>query len=346
MSREADDASAVRQAIKRRRDIVNEAAAEEIPVREPSRLYEAARHLLDAGGKRLRPVVVLLVGEMLTGEMIDDVSYREFPDLDGETVDLLATAVSVEVVHLFTLIHDDIMDEDDLRRGVPAVHEAFDMETAILAGDTLYSTAFEILLRADAPPERMVRALERLASTCTEICEGQALDVEFESGEAVSIDDYREMIELKTAVLYGASAAIPGIVLGASRSDVETLYEFGVDIGMGFQIQDDVLDLVSESETLGKQRGSDLVEDKETIITVHARNAGVDLDGLLPEQDVSDADIEAAVQRLADAGSIEFAQAAAEDLIEDGKAHLEAFPENDARKRLEGIADYFIQRSY
>ncbi len=332
----------VRRAIQQRGELVNEAVVEEVPIRRPERLYEASRYLVEAGGKRLRPAVVMLVGEMLVEESLESADYREFPALHGGSVDLLAAAVSVEIVHLFTLIHDDIMDDDDFRRGVPTVHQKYDLETAILAGDTLYSTAFEVMLRTGAPAERMVEALDRLARTCTRICEGQAMDVGFETAGAVTLEDYREMIELKTAVLYGAAAAIPGVLLGASEADVESLYQFGVDVGQGFQIQDDVLDLVGDRERIGKDRGSDLIEGKQTIITVHARDHGVDLS----EFTAGDSDIEAAVAALEDAGSIEYARSTAEELIETGKRRLDSFPDTAARDRLWEIADFFIERTY
>ncbi|HET7324104.1 MAG TPA: polyprenyl synthetase family protein, partial [Halococcus sp.] len=175
-------AEAVVRAIETRRELVNDALTECLPVQEPERLYRASRHLVDAGGKRLRPAMALLVAEALTDTEPLSEDYRTFSPLDGaDAIDVMAAAVSIETIQSFTLIHDDIMDEDDLRRGVPSVHRAYDTETAILAGDTLYAKAFEFLLDAGAPPERTVRALSNLARTCTQICEGQSLDVAFES---------------------------------------------------------------------------------------------------------------------------------------------------------------------
>src|SRR6056297_677139 len=178
----------VLEAVRKRRELVNEAIPEELPVRRPERLYEASRYLLDAGGKRLRPSVLLATAEALTDVEPLSQSYRSFEPLDdSEPVDMLAAAVSVEVIQSFTLIHDDIMDDDDLRRGVPSVHRQYDMETAILAGDTLYSKAFEFMLRTGAEPERSVSLLSLLAHTCTEICEGQAIDISFEHRPDVSL---------------------------------------------------------------------------------------------------------------------------------------------------------------
>jgi len=337
--------------IAERRELVNEAIPEEIPVAEPERLYEASRYLLDAGGKRLRPTILLLTAEALADVEPGSTHYREFPALDPAVspVDVLSAAVSVEVIQSFTLIHDDIMDDDDLRRGVPAVHREYDLETAILAGDTLYSKAFEIMLDTGAADGRSVRALDVLARTCTEICEGQALDVEFEERSDVTVEEYLHMIEQKTAVLYGASASLPAVLLGADEETIRALYQYGLDVGRGFQIQDDVLDLTVPSDVLGKQRGSDLVEDKRTLITLHAREQGVDVEGLVETDSVeavTEAEIEDAVSRLREAGSIEFAQERARSLVESGKSHLSMLPENDARELLEETADYLIERGY
>ncbi|WP_135825833.1 geranylfarnesyl diphosphate synthase [Halorussus ruber] len=338
-------------AVEQRREIVNRAIDEDLPMDDPERLYEAVRYLLEAGGKRLRPTVLLLVGEALADVEAAprDLDYRNFPDVEGDDIDLMAAAVSIEVIQSFTLIHDDIMDDDDLRRGVPAVHREYDTATAILAGDTLYSKAFEILIESDAPADRVVEATDVLATTCTNICEGQACDIAFESRNDVLPEEYLDMIEHKTAVLYGAAATIPAIMLGADDEAIEELYQYGIDVGRAFQIQDDVLDLTVPSEKLGKQRGSDLVEDKQTIITLHAREQGVDVDSLVGTDsvdDVTEEEIDEAVARLREAGSIEYAEKKAQELVTQGKNRLSVLPENEARDLLKGIADYLIERSY
>jgi len=334
------------EAIEARREVIDEAIPDELPIKRPERLYEASRYLLDAGGKRLRPTMLFLAAESFADVEPLSVPYREFPDTEGIPIDMMAAGVSVEVIHLFTLIHDDIMDDDDLRRGVPAVHRKYDTGTAILAGDTLYSTAFEIMMETGTPAERSVRALDRLATTCTEICEGQALDVDFESRSDVTSDEYDEMIELKTAVLYGASTSLPAILLGAEDETVEALYRYGLDVGRAFQIQDDLLDLMASSDDMGKRRGSDLVEGKRTLITTHARGQGVDVDGLVDSGNPTDADIDDAVTALREAGSIEYARGRAHELIDQGKSRLEVLPDNEARDRLGDIADFLIDREY
>jgi len=339
----------VEDAIVARRELVNDAVPEELPVTRPEKLYEAARYLLDAGGKRLRPTMFLLVAEALADVEPLSQNYRSFPTLDGDDVDVMAAAVAVETIQSFTLIHDDIMDDDDLRRGVPSVHREYDLSTAILAGDTLYSKAFENILKTGAKAERSVDAVSELASSCTKICEGQSFDIAFERADEVTTEEYLEMVELETAVLYGASAAIPAMLLGADDETVEAVHGYGLDVGRAFQIQDDLLDLTTPSEKLGKQRGSDLVENKQTIITLHARQQGVDVDSLVDAdsvETVSEEAVEAAVGELENAGSIEFARETAHDLIDSGKGRLEVLPDNEPRRLLEGIADYLVEREY
>ena len=157
------------------------------------------------------------------------------------------------------------------------------------------------------------------------------------------------MVELKTAVLYAASAAIPAVLVGADEATVDSLYGYGLDVGRAFQIQDDLLDLTTPSEKLGKQRGSDLVEGKQTLVTLHAREQGVDVDDLVDTDSVEavdEAEIEAAVDRLREAGSISFAREMARDLVESGQENLDVLPDNDQRARLEDIAEYLIEREY
>jgi geranylgeranyl diphosphate synthase type I len=339
---------AVAEAIANRRALVNDAIDEGLPLDEPEELYEASRYLLKAGGKRLRPTILLLAAESLADTPPLSTDYRAFPAAGDTTVDVLTAAVSIEIIQSFTLIHDDIMDDDNVRRGVEAVHRKYGLSTAILAGDTLYSKAFENMLGTGTSPERSVRALSKLAKTCTKICEGQSLDIGFERQTAIDPDAYLDMIELKTAVLYAAAASIPAIILGHDDA-VDSLYGYGLDVGRAFQIQDDLLDLTTPTEKLGKQRGSDLVEGKQTLITVHARDQGVDVDNLVDADSteiVTEAEIRDAVATLEDSGSIAYARETAREYVKSGKRHLEVLPDNESRWLLEGIADYLIEREY
>lgn len=240
--------------LERRAALVTATIEKLLPVMHPRGLYEASRHLVDSGGKRLRPSMLLLAAEAA----------------GGEALALAPAAVSIELVHNFTLIHDDIMDNADVRRGRPAVHKIWGQSGAILAGDTLYSKAFQVLGMTAASPERILGAMNMLSRTCTAICEGQWLDMEFESKDRVTENEYMEMIEKKTGVLYGASAGMGALLAGAPPEVVRALDEFGRLTGMGFQLQDDVIDLLTPEEVSGKKQGGDLIEGKKTLIMIHA----------------------------------------------------------------------------
>ena len=339
----------VEAALDRRREPVDRALLEAVPVDKPQQLHGAARHLLEAGGKRLRPAILLLSAETLGAVDPDSpVDYRQFPAVDGGSVDVLAAATSVELVQTFTLVHDDLIDDDSVRRGAPAVHQQYDDSTAILAGDVLHAKAFELLLGTGARPEQSMRALARLARTCTEICEGQTADIRLENSEHVTIEEYTEMVDRKTAVLFATSACLPAILLGHDEA-VDPLAAYGRKVGRAFQIHDDLLDLTTPTETLGKQRGSDLIEGKRTLVSVHARKQGVDVDSLLDGEtaaSVTDTEIDNAVAVLKEAGSLDYARDRAREFVERGKKHLEALPHSESRRMLADTADYLVERGY
>lgn len=315
--------------VKKRSVHVDGAIGKFLPVVHPVELYKASRYLPDAGGKRLRPATVILAAEAVGSDM--------------ETV--LPAAVSVELVHNFTLIHDDIMDKDDVRRGMPAVHVKWGDAGAILAGDTLYSKAFEILTHMDNDPVRVLKCVDILSKTCTEICEGQWLDIEFEDRDNVTEEEYLEMVEKKTSVLYASAAKVGAILGGASDEVADAMYEFGRLIGVAFQIYDDVLDMITPEEVLGKIRGSDLMEGKKTLIALHALNSGVKLD-IFGKGDATKEEIEEAVRALEESGSIDHARNLAISYIEQGKAELDILEDSQAKDVLLAIADYMISRSY
>jgi len=304
--------------------MVDEEMQRRMPLGEMS-IHRAAEHLLTAGGKRLRPALLLLVAE----------------SLGRPPEETLPPALSIEVTHSFTLIHDDVMDDDPLRRGEPSVHEKWDVPTAILTGDYLYSKAFETALETDAPAATLNRVMEMLSATCTRICEGQALDVELSNADTVSEEEYIRMVELKTGVLFSAATGIGALVAGSDAYD--EAYDYGLKIGKAFQVQDDILDLVAESDELGKTRASDLYEGKNTLVTIHARNKGVEP---TLSDDATDEEVEAKVEEIREAGSIEYARERAENLVNQGKEDLNALPEGEARSALEELADYLVRRTY
>src|SRR5512137_1111436 len=189
-------------------------------------LNRASAHLLAAGGKRLRPAVVMLAADAVK---------------PGSSDELLDAALALEITHTFTLIHDDIMDDDNLRRGVQTVHTKWDMPTGILAGDVLYARAFEYICLTTATDAAKVRAVTMLAKACADICAGQHMDMSFEHRNDVAESEYLEMVRKKTGVLYAAAAGIGAVLAGGSAVQVKALYTFGINIGTAFQIQDDLI---------------------------------------------------------------------------------------------------------
>jgi geranylgeranyl diphosphate synthase, type I len=288
-------------------------------------LAKAAAHLLTAGGKRLRPAMLFLAADSVK---------------KGSAFDLMPAALAVELIHSFTLIHDDIMDRDAERRGVPTVHTLWDEPTAILAGDVLYARAFEFLCRAPATDSARVRAVSLLARTCAEICDGQHQDMAFEQMEEISEVEYLEMVRKKTGSLYAASASIGAILAGARPMQADALYQFGLTTGIAFQIQDDLIDLTVPSKVSGKDRGSDLREGKKTLIAIQAREKGMDL----PRGNLSEAEVEKVVADLEDAGVIAEVRETAERILGSGKACLGVVPESEEKQLLISLGDHFLAR--
>lgn len=218
----------------------------------PARLYDAIRYFLDGGGKRIRPVLCLLGNEMF-GELHDDAFHA---------------ATAVELYHNFSLVHDDIIDHSPLRRGRPTVHIKYNTPTAILAGDVLLINAFGHINHIRDPYREQVAEL--FSATAVEVCEGQQLDIDMEETDAerISYTDYLHMITLKTSVLLAASIKMGAIVGGASTEDQSYIYDFGKNLGVAFQMQDDYLDAFGDPEKTGKQPGGDILENKKTALLV------------------------------------------------------------------------------
>jgi geranylgeranyl diphosphate synthase type I len=292
-------------------------------------LNKAAAHLLAAGGKRLRPAVLMLAADAVK---------------PGSSDELLHAALALEVTHTFTLIHDDIMDDDRLRRGVPTVHTQWDMPTGILAGDVLYSRAFEHICMTNGKDDAKVRAITMLAKACADICEGQHMDMSFEHRTDVDEPEYMEMVRKKTGVLYAAAAGIGAVLAGGNAVQVKALYNFGLNTGIAFQIQDDLIDLLTPAEKSGKDQASDLREGKQTLLMIRAREKGIDLSRY--RRDLSSADISAAIRELTDAGVIDEVKKVASDLVSASNRHLSVLPPSKERQLLMDIGEFFVTRSF
>jgi geranylgeranyl diphosphate synthase type I len=292
-------------------------------------LNRASAHLLVAGGKRLRPAVVMLAADAVK---------------KGSSADIIPAAVALELTHTFTLIHDDIMDDDTMRRGVQTVHAKWDEPTAILAGDVLYARAFEYICMALAPDRAKAMAVTMLARACAEICEGQHMDMSFEQRDDVSEGEYLDMVGKKTGALYAAAAGIGALLAGARMEHVEALYRYGMSTGIAFQIQDDLIDLIVSAEKSGKDRASDLREGKQTLLMIRAREAGLDLSGY--RRDLTDAEIDGAIAQLEKAGVIAGVKKTAFELVETGKKNLKLLQESEERRLLGEISEYFVTRGH
>lgn len=220
--------------------------------KQPNSLYEPIRYILSLGGKRMRPVLTLMSAEIF----------------NTDCSKALSAATAVEVFHNFSLIHDDIMDDAPLRRGNQTVHEKWDINTGILSGDAMLILAYQYFENYEPT---VFRALAKLFSkTALEVCEGQQYDVDFETRNDVSILEYLKMIEYKTAVLVGAAMKMGAIVAETSEENADLIYDFGLNLGIAFQLQDDYLDAFGDPETFGKQVGGDIIENKKTFLYLKA----------------------------------------------------------------------------
>lgn len=220
--------------------------------KQPENLYNPINYILELGGKRLRPVLTLMTAEIF------DANYKDAFD----------AALSVEIFHNFSLVHDDIMDDAPLRRGQQTVHEKWDINTGILSGDAMLIMAYQLFENYEP---KTFQALAKLFSkTALEVCEGQQYDVDFETRDDVTISEYLKMIEYKTAVLVGAAMKMGAIVAKTSEENKESIYQFGRLLGIAFQLQDDYLDAFGDPKTFGKQIGGDIIENKKTYLYLKA----------------------------------------------------------------------------
>lgn len=301
--------------------------------RQPDVLYAPIRYVLHGQGKRVRPILVQLVAQ----------AYGTAPNI-SEPV-----ALAAEVFHTFTLVHDDIMDQADTRRGRPTVHVKWDEPTAILVGDWLMGCTTRLLREANAPTEAL---LDVYHPTMDALCEGQALDTDFETRDAVTVDDYMRMIDGKTGALLAACMAWGGVVGGASASDQAQLHDAGMAVGRAFQIQDDLLDVIADHDDWGKAIGGDLQVGKKTFVTLTAleratgdterwlRRTLFENGGCPPDE------IEAVQTTMRDLGVFDAARDAVAHHTQIAHNRLDALPERPARTALVDLLNQLQGRSY
>lgn len=299
------------------------------------RLGNAMMHLIEGGGKRMRATLPWLIAKAV-----------------GDShAGLLDIGAAIETVHNFTLVHDDIMDDDEVRRGRNAVHIEYGLPTAINAGDAMLAIAFERLVQAENLDHEDIPALvNRVAWMVRRVSEGQQLDIEFEDRLNVSEDDYLEMIEGKTAVMFWICAEIGASISGADDETVQLMAEWGKALGLCFQLMDDVIDVLSDSATLGKPAGSDIAQGKRTLMIIHAMQQP---DGPVKErlmavlgkgEEVSEAALSDGLAALAELGSVDYAREKAEAFHAQAHACLDRLPENPALKALRELTDFQLAR--
>ena len=304
-----------------------------IPLKTPVSLYEPMRYALTSGGKRLRPVLVVLASEMVGGNINDS----------------LYAAIAVELLHNFTLVHDDIMDQDDLRRGRVTVHKKWNESVAILSGDGLLALAYESLLRIRSPQIQLISTY--FTQALLEVCEGQALDSEFENREQVGLNEYFLMIEKKTAKLFAMSCQIGALCGGGSLEEAEKLSGFGGLLGRAFQIQDDLLDITSDEKILGKNFGSDIRQGKKTYLLLHAlnnadRNDRARIHEILNFRKAGEAQAQEIQQIFKRSGTIDTAKQEISNALELARESLNSFSESNARRIFTDLVDKLANRNY
>jgi len=298
----------------------------------PATLYDPCDYFLTLGGKRIRPVMCLM-----GNELFNDISPDAYP-----------VATAIELFHNFTLIHDDIMDAASLRRGMVTVHKKYGSNTAILSGDVMLLRSYDYLNEINSLHLKSILAL--FNKTAKEVCEGQQLDMDFEQQEAVSLDDYIKMITLKTSVLLAASLEMGAILGGASEGSCRHLYEFGKNLGIAFQIQDDYLDAFGDPKKFGKEVGGDIRQNKKTFLLIHALSVASpqQKDKLLKIMETNPPDKVEQVLAIFKEYQVDiWANQLKATYLEIAMKHLEDIAVISARKKpLMELADFLIQRDY
>ncbi|MFN8305152.1 MAG: polyprenyl synthetase family protein [Ferruginibacter sp.] len=297
---------------------------------QPATLYDPAQYILGIGGKRIRPVCVLM-----GNQLFDEIG-----------VDAYHAASAIELFHNFSLIHDDIMDKAPVRRGMATVHTKYGESTAILAGDVMFVKAYENLNKIQ--PASLQKVLHLFNITASQVCEGQQLDMDFEQREMVSFDEYLEMITLKTSVLVAASLQLGAILGGAGEANQKHLYEFGKNLGIAFQVQDDYLDAFGNPDKFGKKVGGDILANKKTFLMIHAFETAspAALKELKELMQTDPADkVERVLRIFRDCQADAWAKELQRKYLHTALKHLEDTAVISSRKKpLQELADYLMAR--
>lgn len=317
----------------RYREGVSERILSFLSAEHPTSLYEPMRYALQDGGKLLRPILAQVVCEAV----------------GGAQADVLNAAAALEFVHVFSLVHDDIMDEDDMRRGRATVHKKWNTNAAILCGDAILIKAYEALGRTNAA--HLPRALAAFNRGILDVCEGQALDMEFEDRDDVSLEQYFYMIDRKTAKLFSLACEIGALLGNGSEEQIEAMRSFGMKLGRAFQMQDDLLDLLSDQATLGKDVGSDIQGDKKTFLMIYSRQhaAPEQLRRLLfyvRKSHLTPEEIQQVISLFNEVGTIAAAREQVKGALEDARQSLQLLPGSEAQLLLSRLLDVLEHRTF
>ena len=313
---------------------INEALEKYLRIREPKKLYKASAHIPLAGGKRLRPVMAMITCDMVGGN-----SKKAIP-----------FAAALETIHNFTLVHDDVMDDDDLRHGVDACHTIYGLSTAILAGDTLFAYAFEMITDCDIEDAVKADLVKNVAYVVRKIAEGQQMDINFEEEETVDAKEYLEMIRLKTSILFGAAAYGGAKIGGTTEEEARELEMMATNVGLGFQIWDDYLDATAPEEVLGKPSGSDIRQGKRTLLVIEGLNRANDKDRKrlieILDSKNTDEEVKEAVEIMERCGALEECHKQANGYLEGARKTLSNYPESESRLLFEELLEYMVTRGH
>jgi geranylgeranyl diphosphate synthase type I len=319
-------------------DLITKEALSRINKIHPSELRDSCAHLIKGGGKRLRPFVVITVG---TG-------------FGANIESLIPGAVAVEYIHNFSLIHDDIIDQDEFRRGLKTVHTIYGIPIAIIAGDMLFAMAFTTLneLKNLGVPANRVQIANKLLALATQrLAVGQSYDILFPNEKSVNIKSYLKMIYLKTGALFESSAEIGAVIAGAKGEKRISMRRFGKNMGIAFQIIDDILGIMGDEKVTGKPVGSDLREGKKTLPIIYTLKYGDAntkklLNKNLGNRSITKDDVQEIQNKLINLGAIEYSFNLAKQYGDEAKKNLTALPHNDERELLEELVDFVLKRNY
>lgn len=323
------------QAILEDKTLVEAQLMEGLKLIPNEKLRQAATHIVSAGGKRIRPALMAMAYKAAGGNNVEEV---------------MPIAAAMEFIHNWTLVHDDIIDKSDTRRGQPTVHKKWDETVAILAGDMLNNLAYKVVAKSGLSNGLISQITDELAFASMEVMDGEQMDVDFETHESITEQEYYTMIGKKTGALFSASARMGALVATRDAEVIHALEVYGEKVGLAFQIQDDLLDIVGNLATFGKEIGKDIKEGKKTLMVIHClaqaeSKAAQRLATILAAKPATDEQVTEAIEILQQAGSLDYGQLVLSKLVNEAQAALAPLPEGKYKNTLKDLADFIVNRN-